>query len=308
MNSLYRDADRPLPGILLMIAGVACFSVMDAMIKWLSSDFPITQIVALRSWFGLPILFVLVYFEGGISGLKTKRPAAHGLRYLLVLILSFSFFWVLSRMKLIDAIAITFAAPILITALSVPILKESVGVQRWLAILAGFIGVLVMLRPGAGVFQWAAVVALGSTTVYAFLMISTRALKSTETTAALLFYPQTGMALTGVLIAPIYWQPVTFAQLGLFAAAGTFGSLGILCLTNAFRLAPVAVVSPFEYTALIWATILGYLLWQELPDPLTVFGASIVIVSGLYIFYRETVKTGSAQPKLPGMSPDDTGQ
>jgi drug/metabolite transporter (DMT)-like permease len=308
MNAVHQGTDHPALGILLMIAGVVSFAVMDATIKWLSSDFAITQIVALRSWFGLPLLFFLVYLEGGIPALKTNRPGAHWFRYLLVFALSFSFFWVLSRMKLVDAIAITFAAPILITALSVPVLKEAVGLHRWFAILVGFVGVLLMLRPGAGVFQWAAVVALGSTTVYAFLMITTRALKSTETTAALMFYPQFGMALTGLFLAPLFWKTPDLKQLGLFAIAGTFGSLGILFLTNAFRLAPVATVSPFEYTALIWATLFGYLLWQELPDSFTLFGASIVIASGLYILYRETMKTGQFQPKLPGMSPDDTGQ
>jgi drug/metabolite transporter (DMT)-like permease len=308
MNSNPQATDRPMLGILLMVSGVVCFAVMDATIKWLTSDFPITQIVALRSWFGLPILFFLVSLEGGVSTLKTHRPIAHGFRYLLVLALSFSFFWVLSQMKLVDAIAITFAAPILITALSVPILKEPVGLHRWSAIMVGFVGVLVMLRPGAGVFQWVALVALGSTVVYAFLMITTRALKSTETTAALMFYPQFGMALSGLVFAPLFWVTPDLWQLGLFAIAGTFGSLGILCLTKAFRLAPVATVSPFEYTALIWAALLGYLIWQELPDSMTLVGAGIVVASGLYILYRETVKTGEYQPKLPGMSPDDTGQ
>ena len=94
----------------------------------------------------------------------------------------------------------------------------------------------------------------------------------------------------------------------MFALAGTFGSLGILCLTNAFRLAPAATVSPFEYSALIWAALLGYLLWQEVPDRFIVLGATIVISSGIYILYRETIKTGRVQPKLPGMSPDDIGQ
>jgi len=300
--------DRPAVGIMLMIGGVASFAVMDATIKWLSSDFPVSQIVALRSWFGLPFLFFLVFLEGGISTLKTRRPIPHLFRYLLVLGLSFSFFWVLSRMKLVDAIAITFAAPILIAALSVPILKEPVGLHRWSAILVGFIGILVILRPGAGVFQWAAVVALGSAAVYALLMITTRALKSTESTAALMFYPQFGMAITGLFFVPFYWQTPGLNELGLFAIAGAFGSIGILCLTNAFRLAPVATVSPFEYTALIWATILGYLLWQELPDKYTLLGTCIVIASGLYILYRETMKTGKVQPKLPGMSPDDIGQ
>ena len=307
MTSTAHDSDRPILGILLMMAGVAMFAVMDATIKWLTSDFPVSQIVALRSWFGLPVLFLLVHLEGGVRELKTTRPLAHFLRYVLVLALSFSFFWVLSKMKLVDAIAITFAAPILITALSVPLLREVVGLHRWTAILVGFVGVLIMLRPGAGVFQWAAVVALGSTTVYALLMITTRYLKSTESMASLMFYPQFGMALTGLAIAPAVWVTPNLTELGLFAIAGTFGSLGILCLTNAFRLAPVSIVSPFEYTALIWATLLGFLIWQELPDLLTIAGSLVVISSGLYILFRETRRVGKASPRLPGMTPDDTG-
>jgi drug/metabolite transporter (DMT)-like permease len=290
-----------------MVSGVAAFAIMDAIIKWLTSDFPLSQIVALRSWFGLPFLLFLVHLEGGVSTLKTQKPLAHLFRYLLVLIMSFGFFWVLSQMKLVDAIAITFAAPILIAALSVPILKEPVGLHRWSAIVVGFIGILVILRPGAGVFQWAAVAALGTAFVYAFLMISTRALKSTESASSLMFYPQFGMAITGVFLVPFFWQTPSLAVLGLFAIVGAFGSFGIWCLTNAFRLAPVATVSPFEYTMLIWATVLGYLVWQELPDTFTLLGSAIVISSGLYILYRETRIAGPAQPKIAVMRPEDLG-
>jgi len=165
-----------------------------------------------------------------------------------------------------------------------------------------------MLRPGMGVFQWAALVALGSAVVYALLMITTRAFKSTESTAALMLYPQLGMSLTGIVFAPFFWVPPSLSDLGLFALAGVFGSVGVMCLTHAFRLAPVATISPFEYSALIWATLLGFLLWGELPDTYTLIGASIVISSGLYILYRETIKIGRARPQLPSMSPDDTGQ
>ncbi len=304
----FDGADRPTLGIALMLIGIAAFSVMDAIIKWLTADFPVPQVVALRSWFGLPLLCLLAHFEGGLRTLKTSRPLVHIGRYILVLALSFSFFWALSQMKLADVVAITFAAPIFIALLSVPLLKETVGLRRWAAIGAGFCGVLIMLRPGVGVFQWAALVALGSVVVYALLMITTRAFKSTESTAALMLYPQLGMTLTGIVIAPFFWVPPSLGDLGLFALAGLFGSIGVMCLTHAFRLAPVAVVSPFEYSALIWATLLGFLLWRELPDTLTMVGAGIVVASGLYIIYRETIKLGRAQPRLPSMSPDDTGQ
>jgi drug/metabolite transporter (DMT)-like permease len=291
-----------------MLAGIAAFAVMDALIKWLTADYPVPQVVALRSWFGLPLLCLLVLYEGGPKALKTRRPLVHVGRYILVLALSFSFFWALSQMKLVDAVAITFAAPIFIAALSVPLLKEPVGLRRWAAISVGFCGVLIMLRPGMGVFQWAALAALGSAVVYALLMITTRAFKSTESTAALMLYPQLGMSLTGIAFAPYFWVTPSPGDLGLFALAGLFGSVGVMCLTHAFRLGPAAVISPFEYSALIWATLLGFMLWGELPDKYTLVGAGIVILSGLYIVYRETVKIGQARPQLPSMSPDDTGE
>jgi drug/metabolite transporter (DMT)-like permease len=291
-----------------MLAGVAGFAVMDAIIKWLTADYPVPQVVALRSWFGLPLLCMLALRGGGWKALKTRRPLVHVGRYSLVLILSFSFFWGLSQMKLVDAIAISFAAPIFIAVFSVLLLKEPVGLHRWAAIGVGFCGVLVMLRPGMGVFQWASLVVLGSVLAYALLMITTRAFKSTESTAALMLYPQLGISLTGIVVAPLFWVTPNLGDLGLFALAGLFGSVGVMCLTHAFRLAPVATVTPFEYSALIWATLLGYLLWGELPDSYTLIGAGIVISSGLYIVYRETIKVGRARPQLPSMSPDDTGQ
>lgn len=308
MKILVHSIDRPALGIVLMLVGIAGFSVMDATIKWLTADYSVAQIVALRSWFGLPFLCLFALYGGGVKSLRTQRPLIHVGRYLLVLALSVSFFWALSQMKLVDAIAITFAAPIFITALSVPLLKEVVGWHRWIAIGAGFFGVLVMLRPGMGVFQWAALVVLGSVVVYALLMITTRAFKTTESTAALMLYPQLGMSLTGIVLAPFFWATPSLTDLGLFALAGMFGSIGVMCVTHAFRLGPAAVISPFEYSALIWASLLGFLLWGELPDTITLIGAGVVISSGLYIIYRETIVVGRARPKLPSMSPDDTGQ
>ena len=308
MTSSLDTIDRPLAGIAIMIAGIAGFAVMDATIKWLTADYPVPQVIALRSWFGLPLLVWLSLREGGLPALRTRRPLVHVGRYLLVLLLSLSFFWALSQMKLVDAIAIAFAAPIIITALSVPLLREEVGLRRWIAISVGFCGVLVILRPGLGVFQWAALAALGSALVYALLMITTRAFKSTESTASLMLYPQIGISLTGVVMVNFFWVTPTPFDLALFALAGFFGSIGVMCLTHAFRLAPAAVIAPFEYTALVWGTLLGYLVWGELPDGITLLGASIIVASGLYIIYRETRKSARVGPKLPSLSPDDTGQ
>ncbi len=307
MSAFAAGADRPVLGIVLMLTGIAGFSVMDATIKWLAADYAVIQVAALRSWFGLPLLCLFALQRGGLEQLRSRRPLVHVGRYFLVLGLTLSFFTALSQLKLVDAVAISFAAPIFITALSVPLLREAVGLHRWIAVGTGFVGVLVMLRPGFGVFQPAALFALGSVLFYALLMITTRALKHSENTAALMLYPQLGMSLTGILLAPFFWVPPTLVDLGLFAIAGLFGSIGIICLTHAFRLGPAAVIAPFEYSALLWATLFGYLFWTELPDRITLFGAAIVVMSGLYIVYRET-RAGLAQRQLTSMSPDDTGQ
>ena len=306
MTTTENSFDRPALGILLMLTGIAGFAVMDAIVKWMTSDYPVLQIAALRSWFGLPLLCLFALHGGGLKQLRTQKPLAHFGRYLLVLGLTMTFFWALSQMKLVDAIAITFAAPIFITAMSVPLLRETVGLHRWMAVAVGFIGVLIILRPGAGVFQWAALVVLGSVVFYALLMITTRALTRSENSAALMLYPQLGMAITGLVSVPFFWVPPSLVDLGLFAIAGCFGSIGVMCVTHAFRLAPAATVSPFEYSALLWATLLGYFVWGELPDRFTLIGAAVVIGSGLYIVYRETIRIGRSQHQLTSMSPDET--
>lgn len=306
MTTTHADYDRPALGIVLMLTGIAGFAVMDAIVKWMTSDYSVLQIAAMRSWFGLPLLFVFALRGGGLDQLRTQKPLAHFGRYLLVLGLTLTFFWALSQMKLVDAIAITFAAPIFITALSVPLLREAVGIHRWIAVAIGFIGVLIILRPGSGVFQWSALVVLGSVVFYALLMITTRALTRSENSAALMLYPQLGMALTGLVSVPFFWVPPNLADLGLFAVAGCFGSVGIMCLTHAFRLAPAATVAPFEYSALLWATLIGFLVWGELPDRYTLVGAAVIVASGLYIVYRETVRAARVQRQLTSMSPDQT--
>lgn len=306
VTAIAESTDRPALGIVLMLTGIAGFAVMDAVIKWLTADYSIVQVAALRSWFGLPLLSLVALRGGGLSLLRTQRPLAHVGRFLLVLGLSLSFFWALSQMKLADAIAITFAAPIFITALSVPLLQETVGSHRWAAVGVGFVGVLVMLRPGLGVFQWAALSVLASVVFYSLLMITTRAFKRTESTASLMLYPQLGMSMAGVFAVPFFWVTPNLVDLGLFAIAGMFGSVGVMCITQAFRLAPASVITPFEYTALLWATLLGFLLWGDLPDAVTLAGAAIVVASGLYIIYRETVRTGRTPEQVTSMGPDDT--
>ncbi len=157
-------------------------------------------------------------------------------------------------------------------------------------------------------FQPAALVVLLSVVFYALLMITTRAYTDRETPATLMLYPQLGMTLVGIVAAPFFWIPPGAVDLALFAVAGIFGSVGVMCVTHAFRLAPAAAIAPFEYSALIWATLIGFVVWGDLPDAITLAGAAIIVASGLYIVYRETRRPASAPPRLTSMSPDDSGR
>ena len=187
-----------------------------------------------------------------------------------------------------EAFAITFAGPIFITALSVPILGERVGVRRWSAVLVGLVGVVMILRPGAAVFQPEALWALTAALCYAFVMLTTRKLARRDGTLTILFWTAFSSTLITAGALPFDWTPPTAVDWGLFALLGLTGSCTMFLMAQAYRHAPAAVVAPFDYTLLIWGVILGWLIWQELPDPGIWPGVAVLVASGLYIIYRET--------------------
>ncbi|MEO3432415.1 DMT family transporter [Inquilinus sp. CAU 1745] len=295
-----------LRGIGLYTLAVFLLSLMDAVVKWLTDDFGTAQLVFFRSLFGLLPLMVLIARSGGLSALATRRPGAQMLRGLIGMGAAFFFYYAFSVMPLADAYAIAFAAPIFITALSVPLLGESVGVRRWSAVGVGFLGVIVMLRPGttdlAGFLSIGALAALAGTFCYALSTALIRKLTRTETNASLIFYSAiVVIAISGVMMTfdfrtPTGWQWV------LLVATGLLGGTATLALTEAFRIAPVAILAPFEYTAMVWAVLLGFWLWGDLPDLWIIAGSLIVVGSGLYILHRETrnrVPPSSPSARVP---------
>lgn len=291
-------------GIASMVAGVFCLAAADAFAKWLGASYPIAQIVFFRMLFALPAVLLLASFAGGLAGLRTRRPAAHLLRGLLATAASFCFFLGLRHLPLAEATALTFAVPLFVTALSVPLLGERVGRRRWAAVLAGFAGVLVMLRPGLAAFQPAALYILVTALCYGLIMLSARRLATSESTAALVLYiTLLPLAISSALL-PVVWTAPAWADVGRFAANGTLGGLAMILITQGFRLAPAAVVAPFEYTGLVWAAGLGWLVWHELPGPFVWLGAAVIAASGLYIVRRET---GLGRRTQAGASCDGSG-
>lgn len=291
MTATAISTDRGSPGraIFCMTVAVALFTIMDGFIKWLgNAGYPTMQLVFFRSLFAfIPLSFVL--FRGPWRRqLVTRRPWAHLIRCAAGLTAMAGFFYSYGVMPLADAIAIGFAAPIFITALSVPLLGEKVGLRRWTACLVGFAGVLIIVRPGPGLLQSGALVALGATVCYAVAAISVRRLARTETNVAIVFYFTLSTTLASAAFLPWQWVTPDLTDLGLLILLGLLGGTAQLFMTEAFRQGEVGLIMPFEYTAMIWSVGMGYFIWQEIPGLPVWLGSALVIASGLYIVYRET--------------------
>ena len=274
-------------GILLMCAGIASLSISDAIAKALTSSYTPVQILFMRNLIALPFAVLIALKMGGTGALRSYRPAAHLLRGVLWLIAAGLFFTSLKHLDIAEATALVFVAPVFITAISALFLKETVGWRRWLAVLAGFAGVLIIVRPGAGTFQTASLLPIVVAFFYAVLMISARWVDPRESVWTLMLYLVGAGALLSALVAPFVWVDIQAKDMGLFIGIAIFGTAGITLITQAFRFAPAATLAPFEYSALLWATLLGWLVWQEIPDVLTYVGAVFIILSGCYIVLRE---------------------
>lgn len=270
-----------------LMLGVAGSLALDLCAKWLLVDYSLEQFVFLRSGFGVLFFLLSARWYGGFGSLKSKRWKWHLLRTLLATGAMFGFFYGLSRMPLVNALTIAFTAPLIVTALSVPFLGEHVGWRRWLAVIAGFIGVVIVLRPGEGMFTPASTAVLFAALCWAGLSVTARKLADTESSFALSLYITTGPLLVSSFLLPGNYTAPTAEAWILFITAGLCSALAWVGIVGGYRRAPPVVLAPFEYTALIGAAIAGYLIWDEVPDRWVITGATIIIASGIYIVYRE---------------------
>ena len=265
--------------VLYLMFGVSCGLGLDLCAKWLLASYSLEQFVFLRSLLGLITFIAISRWYGGLSSLKTSRWGWHLLRTVLACTTMFGFFYGLSKMPLVNALTLAFTAPLIVTALSVPVLGEQVGWRRWAAVVVGFAGVLVVLRPGSGLMTPASIAVLIAAAGYAGLAITARKLAATETTFAMSVYVMGGPLLVSGFALPESW--FFFVLAGICSAGAWVGIVG------GYRRASPAVLAPFEYTALIGAAIAGYWIWDEVPDRFVVLGGAIIIGSGLYVVYRE---------------------
>ena len=281
-----RPQNPPL-GIMLLCSGVCLFALGEACVKTLSSDYEIAQIVWARYVFHA-LVFLIVFSRGGIlRQIATRRPVLHIARSLTLLVGTATFFTALKFLSLPEAGAINFIAPLLVTALSIPLLGERVGIRRWTAILVGFLGVLIIIRPGLGVVHWAAFLPLITAVCYALYQIMTRIAGRSEDTQTSLFWTSSVGVVVMSCLVPFFWTtPDAFAWV-IMAMTGVLFGCGHFLLIRAIEIAPVSVVSPFLYTQLIWVTILSMVIFGQYPDIFTIIGALTVVGSGLYVWQRE---------------------
>jgi len=289
--------DNPLRGIGYAVLAIILYSFLDGTAKWLVAVAPILQIVAIRSVFVLVALSPAVVRAGGVRALATTRPWGHLARIGTSFFALLMFFESLRHLPLATCIAISFAAPLFMTAASVVLLRERVGIHRWSAVGIGFVGVLIIARPdGEGLYSWPALLVVASSLCFALSQICVRWLAATETDLRILVSQNLGLLVLSSVALPFVWQPIPWTTLAGIAAMAVFLILGQLFTVKAFRSAPVGVVAPFQYTELLWATLIGAALGDPWPEFHVWIGAAIVVASGLYMLWRETLVRRQAAP------------
>lgn len=277
-----------LRGIAAILGAVFLFSIADGFGKWFGmAGYHTSQIVFFRYLFGLLPVSIVIWYDG-FPALRTRRPLAHIIRGIMMFMALSLFFRGLRDVPLAEGIAVAFSAPLFVTAMSGPVLGEKVGLQRWAAVLAGFVGMLVILRPGTEAFRVDSLYIIASAFCFASVMLFTRRMARTETNASMYTFTTIVAGLCTVPFMAVSWIEPQGVHLWSFLLLGLVGGTASYLIIIAYRNAPAAVNASFDYSALIWTTLIGWFVWQETPDVLVWIGAIIVVAAGLFITYRET--------------------
>jgi drug/metabolite transporter (DMT)-like permease len=273
--------------VVYACASVVLGSLLNVGVKWLSATYPAVELTFFRCLFGfVPVMFI-VHSAGGMPTLRTRRPARHFIRATFWTGSFMLSFLSLQFLPLAEAVALSFLAPIFMTALSVPMLGERVGIHRWSAVVVGFVGVLFMVHPNGHFLQLGTVFGIGSALCAACGALSVRQLTRTETSSAITCYMHVFAAMILALALPFFWiSPTWQAMLAMFVI-GLLGGTSQYWSTQALSYAPASAIAPFNYTQIIWAVILGFVIWGDLPSFTLLIGVALVIASGLYICARE---------------------
>jgi drug/metabolite transporter (DMT)-like permease len=287
---------------MYMAAGVFCMSIVDAVSKALVGGYSLAQIMFFTRAAGPVFAVALALAQGGVLTLATRRMGWHVVRSIASATTAVTFVAALRLLPLADTVAITFVSPLIMSALSVPMLRERVGPRRWAAILVGLVGVVVVLQPSGAGFGLGPLLALAAAFTYALSLNISRLMSDTESSPSMMFWFSVFMLVGSGLLMPFDWQTPGLFDASLFALLAVSATLGQYFVIQAFRYGQVSLLAPLEYSALIWATAFGFLFWQEFPTPTVLLGAAIIILSSLYVVQREAF--AARRSRLDGARPE----
>lgn len=294
--------DRPLAGILHMVGGAVALSCIDIVSKFVVADIPVIQMLALRAFFVMVILTPFFRRQGGLVLFRSQRVGAHVLRMILMLVSIVCFFQALRLLPLAMVVSLGFTAPLFVTALSVPVLGERVGIHRWAAVILGFVGTLIIVKPGVEGLSAVAILPVVAAFGWAAAQLIVRRLAATESDGTILIYLNTGLLAGLGLAAPFFWVPAGPTTLGLCVVLGALLVAAQWLMLRAARFAPIALVTPFQYLELPLAVVFGWIIWLEWPGSHVFIGAAMIVASGLYVVWRErrrvveAARAAAAQP------------
>lgn len=295
-----RAEDRPLRGVGFLLAFSFLIPAMDALAKDLSSVLPVLQIVWARFFFHLLLMAPLVLWRHGLRGFLPAQLGLQMLRGMLMLLCTYTFFLALKYMPMADTLAIAFVGPLAQTALSPWLLGEKVGPRRWSAVIIGFIGVLIVLRPGGNLYGWVTLLPLTTGIAYALFAILTRRLAQSAPPDVTLVFAALFGALVMSAMMPSVWQMPDGLAWGKMVAIAIIAALGHFCVIRAYEFAPASMLAPLHYAEIVSATLLGFVMFGDFPDLYTWVGVAVIIAAGVYISLRESQL--AVQHTRPGRS------
>ena len=290
-----------LAGIGFMLVAVFLFGLNSAVGKWLVAKYPIGEFMLIRSTLTLILLSPFIWYAGRAAFANAPRPGLQLLRIVFSSAEVAMFFWAVSYLPLADTTTFYLAGPIYVTALSVLLLRERVGWRRWTAVLIGFVGVVIALRPSSSSFTLPALIALSGSVIYALVMITTRALRETNDITLMTTY-FIGAVAFGAATVPFGWVTPAPRDILFFCGVACANILAQFCVIRSLKRASASVVVPYQYTLIIWSVVFGWQMFGELPDAYTIGGAAIIVAAGLYIFWRERV-VARQTPAVPAELP-----
>jgi len=285
---LSRLSNNPGLGVATMLLSILLFSMMDAMVKWLGGNYPTQQIMFFRSLVAIIPVTAIIVSRGGLRVLKTRQPVMHLLRSILGISAMACAFYAFSLMRLADAISILHTAPLIMTALSILLLREKVGLHRWSAIIAGFLGMLIIIRPGQSMLESGSLFMLIAALLIGCNSIIIRHLSAQDDPVCITFYfTLTGILVSSIAIGLFGWVMPSAGDWIFLIAVGLFGGVAQYLMTVSYRHSEIAVVAPLKFLSIVVGGLIAYFVWAEIPDLQSLVGISIIVAAGLYAMHRE---------------------